>query len=120
MLPHQPQVPLEVGGRRPVVLPSLSIPAVMILCLPPLTLPPPMFHAEGSSEGIFGPYPPGPDLVMHTQVYAPVQGSPGLLQKGIGQLEVLDPTEFLPTGDEVFQPLRTSYERVLLGGSGDA
>ena len=48
-------------------------------------------------------------IVMYTQVNAPIQRSPGLLQKGINQFGVIDPSIIVPT---------TLYGKVLLRGSG--
>ena len=50
----------------------------------------------------------------------PIKGSPGFLQKGIIQLEVLYPTVSLPTVEELFHPLQTHYKKVLIRGIWDA
>ena len=71
---------------------------VLIPCLTPLAFSPTMVYENFNGEDRFGTYPPDPAFVVHAQVYAPLQESPGLFKKVVGKLEVLEPMENFPMG----------------------
>ena len=74
-----------------------------------------MSYTSESGEGIFGPYPLGPDLVLHDRFYVPLWGSSGLLQNSVIQFKSVN-----HPGEKLFQTRHISNGLLLIRVSGDA